>query len=304
MNSTSASHCRKVYRAYRNGPIRFGHSFLRRALGLFVERNQTVELRSGLKVRLDLSISNQNAIFWNDNDCGLHLNWALRELVPLNGQFIDCGANCGLAGLLANRYRMARVIFIEPHPRLAATVAQNIKLNFLENACELVEAAVSDQPGELSFYENPVNDGGHSLHPEADANMKLISKVKVITLQEIIETRKLNGVDFLKVDTEGNDLKVLKSLRHYLTPSFVKVLFVEMTANQRDIFDLMCSAGYTGFQCVKTKRQQSVRLRKIYGDGGTIRVFEPLPEKILPDGDVLWVGKNSVLDVFLRRFSD
>ena len=153
---------RHFFRAYRKGPIPLGHSLIRRGLNSIVSREQEIRLRSGLKLRLDMTKGNQNGIFWEDGDAEIALHWAIRELLPLGGQFVDCGANCGLMGLLARQYRQARVIFLEPHPRLAKSIETNIRLNGFDSSCELIEAAVSDTSGEVTFYENPTCDGSHS----------------------------------------------------------------------------------------------------------------------------------------------
>ena len=164
MNKAFNDFVRRFFRTYRNGPVRIGHSFIRRMLDPIIGRNQEIQLRSGLKLFLDMSKGNQNAIFWHDGDVDIHQYSAIRELVPLGGLFVDCGANCGLMGLLARQYRQADVIFFEPHPRLAESIRTNIRLNGFSDGCEVVEAAVSDAVGEITFYENSLSDGSHSVH--------------------------------------------------------------------------------------------------------------------------------------------
>src|SRR5208282_3111502 len=89
---------RHFYRSYRNGRIRIGHSLIRRALQQMVAKRQEIQLRSGLKMDLDLTKGNENGIFWSDGDAEVALTWAIRELLPIGGVFVDCGANCGLMG--------------------------------------------------------------------------------------------------------------------------------------------------------------------------------------------------------------
>src|SRR5438046_2176227 len=125
-----------------------------------------LRLRSKLRLQLDRIKENQNTIFWQDGDIEVQLYWAIRELMPLGGTFVDCGANCGLMGLLARRYRRARVLFIEPHPRLAQTIEANIELNEFAGSCELTQCAVSDRNGEADFYEDLRADGSHSIHKD------------------------------------------------------------------------------------------------------------------------------------------
>src|SRR5437870_3706571 len=139
MSDVMSEFIRHAFRAYRNGPMTLGHSLIRGSLNRLLKVEQDVQLRSGLKLRLDMSKGNQNGIFWEDGDAEVQLYWAIRELLPLGGLFVDCGANCGLMGLLARQYRGARVIFIEPHPRLARSIETNIRLNNFASCSKLIQ---------------------------------------------------------------------------------------------------------------------------------------------------------------------
>src|SRR5947209_9142896 len=66
---------RRFYRAYRGGKIRLGHSLVKRFFGLWLRQEQEVCLRSGLKLRLDMSKANQAGIFWHDGDADVPLGW-------------------------------------------------------------------------------------------------------------------------------------------------------------------------------------------------------------------------------------
>ena len=295
MNKSPKDHVRLFFRAYRNGPVRIGHSFIRRLADPLIGRQQEIELRSGLKLSLDLSKGNQNAIFWHDGDVDIQQYWAIRELVPVGGTFVDCGANCGLMGLLARQYRGANVVFIEPHPRLAKSIATNIRLNGWESSCKLIEAAVSNSGGEISFYEDVKNDGSHSIHPSSGREKEFVSlgKVRCLPLHEIIESRGLKKIHFLKIDTEGNDYPALQSLASWLDPALVEIAYVEMTEDRPAICELMRSKGYTAFVARSLKRRSLARLQHQYESGGTAAFFEPLNEALPFNGDVLWCGKNS-----------
>lgn len=301
MNELFPNLARKFFRAYRNGPIRIGHSFIRRLLDPVLGKRQIITLRSGLKLDLDLTKGNQNAIFWNDGDGGLYLDWAIRELIPIGGLLVDCGAHCGLIGLQGHQYRLAKVIFIEAHPRLAKTISDNIRLNRFESDCEIIEAAVSDSSGQIPFYENLLHDGSHSTRPDLDTKMQLLGNVKSIALKDLFAERNLGKVHFLKIDVEGNELNVLKGLGDMLTPSKVEVLYIEMLQNQDAIISYMQAKGYMGFVCKYFKRQTIQQIRCIYGKGGSVCIFEPLKAGFTPNRDVLWCGKNSAPADFLNR---
>jgi FkbM family methyltransferase len=286
---------RRFFRAYRNGPIRIGHSFIRRLWDPLMAREQEIQLRSGLKLRLDMSKGNQNAIFWHDGDVDIRQYWAIRELVPLGGLFVDGGANCGLMGLLARQYCSAKVIFIEPHPRLARSIAANIRLNGWSSSCELIEAAISNTSGQITFYEDLQRDGSHAIQPDPgrEKDFSSLGQVRCLTLQEIIETRRLDEVHFLKIDTEGNDYPVLQGLGKHLQPSIVEIVYVEMAADRPMICRLMRSKGYTAFASKSLKRRRIVQLQRLYERGGRVAYFEPLNEALPYSGDVLWCGEDS-----------
>lgn len=296
---------RRFHRAYRSGSIRIGHSLVKGFLGLWLGREQEVCLRSGLKLRLDLSKKNQAGIFWYDGDADVALAWAIRELVPVGGVFIDCGANCGLMGLLACQYRQARVVFIEPHPRLARSIAANIRLNQFEARAELIEAAASDASGEVTFYEDPTGDDGtHSIHVDWGAGEKrVLGKVRCETLKEIIQRKQLLHIDFLKVDAEGNDLAVLRGLGEYLQPSFTRLLYVEMARDRESICALLASCGYAGFASAPRKGRELVRLQRISDRGGRVCFFQPMGSGLGSGQNALWCGKDSDVAAYLKALS-
>ena len=296
---------RGFYRRYRCGPIRIGHSFIKALLGLWLGQEQTVCLRTGLKLRLDMSKKNQAGIFWYDGDADVALTWAIRELVPVGGVFIDCGANCGLMGLQACQCRHARTLLIEPHTRLARSIEANIRLNQFENRAELIEAAASDAAGEATFYESPAGDDGtHSLHEDwGTGEKRALGKVRCETLAGIIARQQLAQVDFLKVDTEGNDLAVLQGLGEYLRPSFTRVLYVEMARSRESICALMAGRGYTGFVTQPKRGPELARLQRIADQGGRVCFFSPLGSSEAGHNG-LWCGKNSAVADYLTRLAE
>jgi FkbM family methyltransferase len=281
--------------------MRIGHSALRKFLNLWLRQNQEVCLRSGVKFQLDLSKGNQAGIFWYDGDADVALIWAIRELVPVGGVFVDCGANCGLMGLQAAQYRHTRTIFIEPHPRLARTIETNIRLNHFESRADLIEAAVSDSSGEVTFYEELAGDDGtHSIHADWQEEKRVLGKVRCRTLKEIIGERRLPQIDFLKIDTEGNDLQVLQGLAEYCRPAFTKLVYVEMTRNSKSICKLMANGGYVGFTTFDLRGRDLARQFRAYEHGGRVCFFRPLETASDCGHNALWCGKESSFAAYLR----
>jgi FkbM family methyltransferase len=303
MKSLSES-ARRFYRSYRSARIPLGHSLVKRLLGHWLGRDQEICLRSGLKLKLDLSKKNQAGIFWYDGDADVALSWAIRELVPVGGVFVDCGANCGLMGLQACQCRQASVILVEPHPRLARSIEANIRLNRFEQRAELIEAAASDASGEVTFYENPTGDDGtHSIHADwGTGEKRVLGKVRCETLKDIIERKQLPQVDFLKIDTEGNDFAVLQGLGEYLRPSFTRLIYVEVIRDRESIYALMASRGYVGFCTIPRRGSELVRLQRISDQGGRVCFFRPLGGSVA-GSNALWCGKDSAVANYLNASS-
>lgn len=290
---------RRFFHAYRNAPVRVGHSFIRRVGDRLLAQRQVISLRSGLKLDLDLTKGNQNAIFWHDGDVDLRQSWAIRTLIPLGGTVIDCGANCGLMGLMARQYHRARVILVEPHPRLAASIARNLELNGFVPDCELVPAACSDSGGTIPFYEDEENDGSHSV-VRGTGKVRLLGEVPCVSLREIIQSRGLTGVDYLKIDTEGHDYHALRSCGDFLRPDFIKVLYVEVSRDHEAVRQLMTERGYRAFAGAHARRADLARAWHDFERGGLPAFFAPLAADAKLEGDILWCGRDSVQAAYLQ----
>ena len=71
--------------------------------------------------------------------------------------------------------------------------------------------AISDANGFVNFYADDVNPGNHISnivgHDTSFRKMNLIGQIKSVTLDEYFENKK---VDYMKIDVEGADFKVIK----------------------------------------------------------------------------------------------
>jgi FkbM family methyltransferase len=245
---------------------------------------------------LDLTKSNQRALFWFHELAEPSLQWTIRNLLPLGGTMVDCGANAGLMGLLALHYRMARVLFIEAHPRLQETVEANLRLNAFGERATILRWAASDAEGEAQFYLNETHDGLHSLAVQTGQSVK----VRTRRLDTLFDEGIVERIDFLKIDTEGHDHAVLTGLGEHLSPARVPRVYVETGPALEPIAALMRARGYEGFSALRHPLNQLWARRRAEADGALPRHFELLGERAK---NVLWLPTESAEAKHLRRLA-
>jgi FkbM family methyltransferase len=159
-------------------------------------------------------------------------NWLTEIIAPTATTFIDVGANVGnwsdffLSGML-NQSKQSKGLLFEPS--LFAVSKLNQRFRHIENI-EVIEAAVSDNVGEMPFFEEPNAGETSSLVGAHSNNQAKPTQVKVTTIDEEVAKRQLGFIDFLKVDTEGYDLHVLRGASALLKNHQVGIVQFEYNA--------------------------------------------------------------------------
>ena len=139
-------------------------------------------------------------------------NFLRRHLEGRNeGVMFDVGANNGAyTSYLRKLVPAATIYAFEPHPlsfeylRKATTDVKTI----------LINQALSDKPGRMQLFDLAGHDGSTQASLSHDA-VKLFSEgvveheVSVTTLDDFMDAQRIDRIDYLKIDTEGFDLKVL-----------------------------------------------------------------------------------------------
>jgi FkbM family methyltransferase len=110
--------------------------------------------------------------------------------------------------------------------------------------------AVSNESGKkLKFYCSDVSPGISSIH-DFHASHKHSNDIVTVALRDFLVEKKIDQVDFLKIDTEGNDLFVLQGFAFdRMKPRIVLAEFDERKAahvgyDYTAIGDLLCREGY------------------------------------------------------------
>lgn len=158
----------------------------------------------------------------------------LRNLNP-GHVFVNVGSNVGYYTCLAARRVGPKglVIAFEPEPLSYKLLIFNVKLNRLSNViCE--SFALADLEGTGSLLINPAEPGSHSLIPKSSSEKTV--KVKVISLDSYFSHKRYPLPDFVKIDVEGSEFKVLRGMRKIIEKArklsiIVKLSFKEYTVH-------------------------------------------------------------------------
>ena len=73
-----------------------------------------------------------------------------------------------------------------------------------------INCAISEFNGETYYYENSPINQQNSLIPQDDNQKKI--KIQSYKLSEIFKMQNINSVDYINIDTEGNELEVLMGI--------------------------------------------------------------------------------------------
>jgi FkbM family methyltransferase len=137
---------------------------------------------------------------------------ALRTRLPEGGTFVDVGANMGAYSLWAARIvgPRGRVLAYEAAPANYERLVENIALNRFSQV-HAFHVGVSDKTETLKLHINPIgNSGGHSFVPGfCPEGSAAEIDVQCEPLAELLARNGLTTVDFMKLDIEGFERRVL-----------------------------------------------------------------------------------------------
>ena len=139
------------------------------------------------------------------------------------------------------------VVALEANPTLCFAAADRFSEDVAAERLAIVNAAIWEKSGEVTFHVNLDNDHWSSIDTgwagRDDSRMQAIT-VRSMTLGELFAER---GVPyFLKIDVEGVDLQVLEQLLHIeALPARVSV---EDCRFGFQYLEILSKAGYNGFK--------------------------------------------------------
>jgi FkbM family methyltransferase len=151
---------------------------------------------------------------------------------------IDIGGNIGTFALYASRMaHRGRVLTFEPSAANYRLLTTNIAMNKAANVTA-ERAAVSDSVGTATLYRGGRDGGFFSTEDLLHWDASNSEQVPTITLREIFDRYELERCDFLKLDCEGAEYRILYALpeKYFLRVSRIAMEWhgVDDEAERRD----------------------------------------------------------------------
>lgn len=162
--------------------------------------------------------------------------------VPDGGLFMDIGANIGVFTLYAGkRHPRLRVASFEPEYSNLHYLKENILANGLSDRVSVFSVAVSDQAGLSRLYIQDTTPGA-AVHSESRTPIDTTAEGFAVTWSEGVSITTLDTAcahlgevpDALKIDTDGNEAKILAGGTATLADRRLKAVAIEMPMDATD----------------------------------------------------------------------
>jgi len=189
----------------------------------------------------------------------------------VDGIVIDVGANVGnYSKQVIDINKSITVYAFEPHPKTFAKLSAIIGKNF-----HPVNAAISNEEEVLTLYDYELKDGSAhaSLYKGVIENIHnsnaVEHKVRVCCLTEFAKSKNIQKIDLLKIDTEGNELNVLKGVTEFIQSAKIEAIHFEFNEMNvcsrtffRDFWDIL--PNYDFFRLLPTGMLKIERYSPLY----------------------------------------
>lgn len=191
---------------------------------------------------------------------------------------LDVGANEGLFSALAGTIvgSQGLVISVEPQSRLRDLIEINFCINNVENFRIFLNALGGEdgEESELNIYPSMYTGQSGLIRKYKYSISPITEKIKFVSLNTILKECKVDLVDFVKVDVEGFEDRVVKALLPAIAEGKVGKLLLDyhteillsQNSNPLDIHKHLIERGMV----VKSSLFDKNSSHKMYGDISTL----------------------------------
>lgn len=166
----------------------------------------------------------------------------IRTVGPHVHRFVDVGANVGrfTTKMLCHASSDCRGLLIEPSTSALAHLHRTFAT---ESRLEVIAAAAGEREGVARFYEEPAAGETSTLVAGAAHGTGTWREIRLETVDGLLEARAWPGADFVKIDAEGYDLRVLEGMARALEARRVGAVLFEYNTSWRQAGALLENAA-------------------------------------------------------------
>lgn len=182
-----------------------------------------------------------------------------KRFIPKGSLAIDIGGNTGdtTVPMALAAGKEGLVLGFDPNPHVFKVLEHNAGLNKDKTNIVALPFAISDEDGEFYYGSSEASYSNGGITTEANnqhGNFTLPQKVKGVNLQQYLEKNYpswLNKISFIKIDTEGYDKEIVKSIASLIIkykPVIISECFTNLTKEERyELYDVIADKGYDLF---------------------------------------------------------
>jgi FkbM family methyltransferase len=259
--------------------------FFRSLLG---RGDHTIVIRNGVRWDLDLNEGIDFSIYLLGMFERSTVNTYKKLLLPGN-TVLDIGANIGAHTLpIAHTIGpLGKIFAFEPTQYAYLKLVRNVSLNpALAERIHVEQMMLSDRdnpsPSHALYSSWKLTTTQVSRHPKHLGQLMDITGARTGRLDDFVAQLKLDRIDFIKIDVDGNECavlrgaqRVLESFRPKILMEFMPYGLEESGHSLKELMELLKSAGYKILSVPKLAPlpEDSEELGKLIPDGSSINVL-------------------------------
>lgn len=209
----------------------------------------------------------------------------IRGAFDENAIALDIGANIGNHALYLHK-DFREIHCFEPNSETFRRLSRNVNANGISNI-KMHQVALGDSDTIMDFRENLDGNLGNSGFVDESAHLQdakvHFKRIPVRQADKFIEGLEIHRIDFVKIDVEGFELKVLNGLRKTIInhrPS-IAFEFHGQHSNSGDFKRISnCLPDYSFYELVFSPKEGSTRAKLLWyfrhgGKAELKKIFEP-----------------------------
>ncbi len=195
------------------------------------------------------------------------LKWLRR--IDKDEYLLDIGANVGMYSIYAAIMCSCNVYAFEPESQSFSTLCKNIYLNNLHSKILAFPIALSDIQSFTKFHLSKfLMDGGESCHAAGESFFDFSLQQRqspfyqgafTITIDEAISMNAIKIPQFIKIDIDGFEHKVINGAQNCLGERSLKSICIEINTNLKEHLDILKKLQKFGFYYRESQLQEAIR---------------------------------------------